>query len=127
MAVKSQQVRDSWAIYNGDCVEVIQSLPSESVHMSVYSPPFATIGGGCLYNYSSSDRDFSNSKSYEEFFERYRFLLIEMERVLLPGRITAVHCTDIPMKGANICGYSDFPGDIIRLHQSMGFEYLPRI
>ncbi len=127
MAVLDQQVTQNYAIYNGDCCEVIQSLPDESVHLSVYSPPFALESGGCLYNYSSSDRDFTNSRTYAEFFEHYEFLAKEMHRILLPGRIIAVHCMDVPKKGANICGYTDFPGDIIRLHERLGFDYLPRI
>lgn len=127
MAVIDQQIEEQYALYNGDCCEVIQTIPSESIHLSVYSPPFATDGGGCLYNYSSSDRDFSNSKTYVEFFEHYSFLVSEIARVTIPGRISAVHCMDIPKQGANICGYNDFPGDIIRLHEKLGFEYLPRI
>jgi len=131
MAVKTQEITDQYAIYNSDCVEVIQKIPSESIHMSLYSPPFAvdspTGGGGCLYNYSSSDRDFSNSRTYGEFFEHYEFLVSQIHRITLPGRITAVHCTDIPLDGANVCGYSDFPGDIVRLHQKLGFDMLPRI
>jgi len=137
MAVKKQVITDQYALYNGDCVEMIQTIPAESIHMSIYSPPFAVDGaagtvsgaggGSCLYNYSSSDRDFSNSRSYAEFFEHYEFLVREIHRIMIPGRISAVHCTDIPCGGANICGYSDFPGDIIRLHQKIGFDYLPRI
>ena len=131
MALKTQVITDEYALYNGDCCEVIKTIPSESIHMSIYSPPFAidsaTGGGGALYNYSSSDRDFSNSRTYREFFEHYEFLVSEIARVTIPGRISAVHCTDIPLDGANLCGYSDFPGDIIRLHQKLGFEYLPRI
>jgi len=127
MAVRNQVVTDRYALYNGDSAEWLQSLPDESIHMSIYSPPFATIGGGCLYNYSSSDRDLSNARSYEEFFEHYDFIVSNIARVTMSGRISAVHCTDIPMKGANIGGYSDFPGDIIRLHQARGFEMLPRI
>jgi DNA modification methylase len=127
MAVIDQLVTDKFALYNGDSAEVLQSLPSESVHLSVYSPPFAVEGGGCLYNYSSSDRDLSNAKSYEEFFEHYGFIVEQIARLTLPGRISAVHCMDVPRRGANICGYTDFPGDIIRLHEKHGFEYLPRI
>lgn len=127
MAVKNQTVTDDYALYNGDCCDVIKTLPTDSVHLSVYSPPFATDQGGCLYNYSSSDRDFSNAASYAEFFEQYEYLVSEIARVTMPGRITAVHCMDIPKQGANICGYTDFPGDIIRLHEKCGFEYLPRI
>lgn len=131
MAVRTQVLNDQYAIYCGDSCEMIQKIKSESIHHCIYSPPFAvdspTGGGGCLYNYSSSDRDFSNARTYSEFFEQYEFLVTQIHRILLPGRITAVHCMDVPTGGANICGYSDFPGDIIRLHQRLGFEYLPRI
>lgn len=127
MAVIEQKITDKYAIYNGDCCEVIRSLPDASVHLSVYSPPFATESGGALYNYSSSVRDFSNARTYSEFFEQYEYLVREIARVTLPGRISAVHCMDVPRDGANICGYSDFPGDIIRLHERCGFEYTPRI
>ena len=127
MAVKHQTITNDYALYNGDSAEVLQSLSDKSIHLSIYSPPFATIGGGCLYNYSSSDRDLSNARSYDEFFEHYEFIVKEIHRLTLPGRISAVHCTDIPMKGASISGYSDFPGDIIRMHQANGFEMLPRI
>lgn len=122
-----QVITERYAIYNGDSAEVLQTLPDESVHLSVYSPPFAVEGGGCLYNYSSSERDLSNARSYEEFFEHYSFIVEQIARVTLPGRISAVHCMDVPRNGANICGYTDFPGDIIRLHQRLGFDYLPRI
>mgnify|MGYP000001650278 CR=1 FL=1 len=127
MAVATQVITDNYAIYNGDSAEVLRSMPSESVHMSIYSPPFATENGGCLYNYSSSVRDLSNARTYAEFFEHYEYIVSEIARVLLPGRIAAVHCMDVPTQGANICGYSDFPGDIIALHRKLGFDYLPRI
>jgi DNA modification methylase len=127
MAITEQVITDQYAIYNGDSAEWIQSVPDESIGFSVYSPPFATEGGGCLYNYSSSVRDLSNSRTYEEFFEHYGFIVENIARVTKPGRITAVHCMDVPKQGANICGYTDFPGDIIRLHEKLGFEYLPRI
>lgn len=131
MGVKDQVITDEYALYNGDCNEVIESLKDESVHMCLYSPPFAVqgsngVGGGAMFNYSSSDRDFSNARTYAEFFDQYSHLVEQIHRVLVPGRITAVHCTDVPMDGANICGYNDFPGDIIRLHQKLGFDYLPR-
>jgi DNA modification methylase len=127
MAVMDQKVTNKWAVYNGDSCEVLPTLPDESVHMSIYSPPFATEVGGCLYHYSSSDKDLSNCRDYAEFFEHYSFIVEQIARVTLPGRISAVHCMDVPKKGANICGYRDFPGDIIRLHERHGFEYLPRI
>lgn len=126
--VEDQLVTEEYAIYLGDSCEVLHSLPSESVGLSVYSPPFALKeGGGALYHYSSSIRDLSNARSYDEFFKQYEFIVKQIHRLTIPGRITAVHCTDIPKKGANICGYNDFPGDIIRLHEANGFEYLPRI
>lgn len=127
MAVANQVVSESYAIYNGDSCEVLPSIPSGSVGLCVYSPPFARVGGGCLYNYSSSIRDLSNCRTYAEFFEQYEYIASETARVLMPGRISAVHCMDVPNDGANIAGYTDFPGDIIRLHEKLGFEYLPRI
>lgn len=127
MAVNNQVITENYAIYNGDSCEVLQSIPSESIHMAIYSPPFATENGGCLYNYSSSVRDLSNARTYDEFFEQYEFIVSEIARILIPGRIAAVHCMDVPTAGANIGGYSDFPGDIIKLHRKYGFDYLPRI
>lgn len=128
MAVEDQRVTDDYSVFLGDSCEVLPLLPDESIHFSIYSPPFALKeGGGCLYHYSSSIRDLSNARTYDEFFDHYAFIVKEVHRLTLPGRITAVHCTDIPKRGANICGYNDFPGDIIRLHESLGFEYLPRI
>jgi DNA modification methylase len=127
MAVITQEVTDNYALYNGDSAEVLATIPDESIGMAIYSPPFATENGGCLYNYSSSVRDLSNARTYDEFFEHYRYIVAHIARALKPGRISAVHCMDVPKQGANICGYSDFPGHIIRLHEDLGFEYLPRI
>lgn len=117
-----QVITDRFAIYNGDCIEGMAQLPDESIHLSVYSPPFAG-----LYHYSSSPQDLSNARSYDEFMAHYEFVVSEIARVTMPGRISAVHCMDVPKAGANICGYTDFPGDVIRLHEKHGFEYLPRI
>lgn len=127
MAVIDQEITERYAIYNGDSAEVLAAMPDESVGLALYSPPFATVNGGCLYNYSSSVRDLSNARTYSEFFEHYEFICEHISRLLKPGRIAAVHCMDVPKQGANICGYSDFPGDIIRLHEKLGFDYLPRI
>jgi len=131
VAVINQVITDNYALYNSDSCEVLPTLPDKSIHLSIYSPPFAVDGprggGGCLYHYSSSERDLSNCRSYDEFFEHYEFIVKEIARLTLPGRITAVHCCDVPMDGANICGYADFPGRIIQLHQKHGFHYLPRI
>jgi DNA modification methylase len=122
MAVIDQIVSDTHALYNGDCCEVMPKLPSESVGHVIYSPPFCG-----LFHYSSSEHDLSNCRTYAEFFEHYEFVVSETFRLLKPGRIAAVHCMDVPKDGANIAGYKDFPGDIIRLHEKIGFEYTPRI
>lgn len=127
-----QTITPEYALYNGDCISVMENLPDERVDLSVYSPPFCG-----LYNYSSSERDLSNCKSYTEFFEHYEFVVRELNRLTKPGRITAVHCMDIPGTGngdtakmgcgANAgAGLIDFPGDIIRLHEKCGFQFACR-
>jgi hypothetical protein len=97
------------------------TFPDESVHLSVYSPPF-----GGLYHYSSSDRDLSNARDYNEFFEHYEFVVRELYRLTLPGRLTGVHCMDIPSGNTGTDYLVDFPGDIIRLHDRVGFRYVAR-
>ena len=122
MAVKDQVLTDDYALYCGDCCDVLTTLPDASVHMSLYSPPFCG-----LYNYSSSERDLSNCRSYDEFFQHYEFVVRELFRTTLPGRISGVHCMDVPKAGANAGGgLADFPGDIIRLHERVGFQYCAR-
>lgn len=117
MAVFDQLTTDRYAVYNGDSCEVLQELPDRSVHLSIYSPPFAD-----LYTYSSSERDLSNSRDYDEFLQHYGFIVAQIARLTRPGRITCVHCTDIAIPGQRK-GYRDFPGDIIRLHAEHGFFY----
>lgn len=127
MAVIDQKLTDKYAIYNGDCIEVMSKLPERSVHLSIYSPPFATAGyGGCLYAYSSDERDLSNCKDYEQFFEMYTYCVRELFRITLPGRMTGVHCIDVPNGNSGCDTLTDFPGDIIRLHKREGFEYTGR-
>lgn len=121
MAVVDQKVSKSFAAYNGDCCEVLPSIPAESIHLSVYSPPF-----GGLYHYSSSERDLSNSSSYEEFFQHYEFVVRELHRVTMPGRMSGVHCMDIPSGNSGCDHLRDFPGDIIRMHERIGFRYTGR-
>ena len=117
--VKDQVITENYAIYNSDCMLVMPTLENESIDLSVYSPPFAG-----LYNYSSSENDFSNCESKEKFLEQYEYLIKEISRVTKPGRITAVHCTDV---FDNTCRLWDFPNEIIRLHTKYGFEYRNRI
>ena len=118
--VIDQEITDSHAIYNGDSCEVLPTLKAESVHLSVYSPPFAD-----LYNYSSSDNDLSNCRDYEQFMSHYEFIVREIYRLLVPGRIAVVHCMDLKRSGMT-SAYRDFPGDIIRLHEKIGFHYQSR-
>jgi DNA modification methylase len=119
--VNNQIITDKYAIYNGDCNEVLQTLPNNSIHLSVYSPPF-----GGLYHYSSDPRDLSNSDNYTEFLEQYEFTIKELYRITLSGRITAVHCSDIPNSNNGKDSIRDFPGDLIRLHEKNGFNYIAR-
>jgi hypothetical protein len=121
VAVIDQVITSAYALYHGDCIEVMAGLPDASVHLTLYSPPFAG-----LYHYSSSDRDISNARNYEEFSEHYGYVLEQIARVTLPGRMSAVHCCDIPSGNRGCDDLVDFPGDIIRLHARLGFGYVAR-
>ena len=119
--VEDQIIKPEYALYLGDCVDVMAKWPDRSVHLSVYSPPF-----GGLYNYSSDVRDLSNAPNYEDFLHHYRYVINELGRLTLPGRMTAVHCMDIPSGNSGLDHKRDFPGDIIRLHESSGWKYVAR-
>jgi DNA modification methylase len=121
MAVDAQILDDNYAIYLGDCIEVMGDLPDGSVDLSIYSPPF-----GGLYNYSSDERDLSNSIDRDEFFEHYGFVVREIHRLTKPGRMSAVHCTDIPSGNSGLDHLYDFPGDIVRLHEKAGWQFVAR-
>lgn len=120
MNVIDQSLTEKYAIYNADTVEVAQHMESESVDFSVFSPPFAS-----LYTYSNSDRDMGNVKSHAEFWEQYRYLIIEQIRVMKPGRNVAIHCMNLPTSKQNdgFIGINDFRGDLIREYQKAGFIY----
>lgn len=119
-SVIDQVITDSYAIYNGDSVELVASLPDNSVDFQIYSPPFAS-----LYTYSNSDRDMGNVKDDQEFFEHFRYLVADLYRTLKPGRIMAVHCMNLPTSKQNdgFIGIKDFRGDLIRSFQAEGFIY----
>lgn len=119
MNVKDQLITEDYAIYNGDCMDVLTELPDNSIGLSIYSPPFAG-----LYQYSSSERDFSNCESKDQFLQQYDYLVEQMARVTKPGRINAVHCTDV---FDNSCNLWDFPGELIKIHARHGFQYRCRI
>lgn len=124
MQVFNQTVTERWAMYHGDCIEVLKGIPDSSIHYSIFSPPFAS-----LYTYSNSERDMGNSKGHEEFCFNMRFLVDELYRVIMPGRLVSFHCMDIPaMKERDgYIGVKDFPGDLIRIFQAGGFIYHSRV
>ena len=123
--VENQVITDDYCLYHGDCIEGIKGLHNDSIGFSIFSPPFAD-----LYAYSDDYRDLSNCKSYEEFFEHFGFLAKELLRVMMPGRVVAVHCMDLPTykRSGEEIGCKDFSGDIVRLFRKVGFVYhCPRI
>lgn len=111
---KNQLIKDNFAIYNSDCMLVLPTLPEASIDLSIYSPPFAG-----LYNYSSSEADFSNCETREQFLEQYEFLVKEISRITKPGRITAVHCADVMDKDGS---QWDLPHYIEEIHKKYGFK-----
>lgn len=124
MEIKNQYISDKCAIYQGDCVELIQNIPDNSVGFSVFSPPFAE-----LYTYSDELADMGNSKDYKEFFAAFDFLVQQLYRVLWPGRNVAVHCMDLPIqKGKEgYIGLRDFSGMILKSFEDAGFIYHSRV
>lgn len=118
--VKQQQITDRYAVYNADCVEVVSAMPSESVHFSIFSPPFAS-----LYTYSASDRDMGNCRDHAEFHEHFAFLVAELLRVTKPGRLVSFHCMNLPTSKTRdgYIGITDFRGILIRAFQDAGWIY----
>ena len=117
--IKNEIVTEDYAMYESDCMYILPTLYENSIDLSVYSPPFAG-----LYNYSSSENDFSNCETREQFLEQYEYLISEIARITKPGRITAVHVTEIiNQNGSNW----DFPHEVIKLHEKHGFNYKNRI
>ena len=115
-----QKVTDRWSLYRGDCIDVVRDLPDGSVGFSVFSPPFAS-----LYTYSDDDRDMGNCRDADEFDGHFRYLTAELHRVIMPGRLVAMHCMDLPlskMRDGHI-GLRDFRGQLIRAMQDAGFVY----
>jgi DNA modification methylase len=120
MNVLNQKVDQRYALYQGDCVEVVKGLPDSSIHYAIFSPPFAS-----LYTYSSSDRDMGNSRDNEEFQQHFNYLIRDLFRVIMPGRLVSVHCMNLPaMKSRDgFIGVKDFRGDIIRQFVDAGFIF----
>ena len=119
-----EQHGDNWSMYHADCVELSRQLPPESIGFSIYSPPFSS-----LFVYSDSVADLGNCGTDEEFFEQYGFLCREMYRLTKLGRLTAVHCSELPKKKCvdGVIGLKDFPGQIVRMHEDAGWTFHSRI
>ena len=113
-------VTDKYALFNGDSCEILTKLPSESVHYSIFSPPF-----GLLYAYSNSDRDLGNCRTTEEFFDQFSFITKELYRVLKPGRLLSFHCMNLPLSKEKdgVVALRDFRGELIRHYMEHGFLY----
>lgn len=120
LKVVDQRVSDQFALYLGDAVEVLPGLPDESIHYTIFSPPFAS-----LYTYSNSARDLGNCRTYEEFFAHYTYIAKELYRLTKPGRLISYHCMNLPTSKERhgYIGIQDFRGDLVRAHQSVGFIF----
>lgn len=118
--VKKQNVGNKYAIYCGDSCEVMRSIPDNSMHFSVYSPPFAS-----LYTYSNSERDLGNCRTHAEFYEQFQFIASELFRVLMPGRNMSFHCMNLPTSKERdgVIGIRDFRGNLIRIFEDVGFIF----
>lgn len=116
--VIDQATSERYALYNGDSAEILKGLPSGSVHYSIFSPPFAS-----LYTYSNSERDLGNCRTTTEFYEQFKFIVDELYRVLMPGRLLSFHCMDLPLSKERdgIIGIRDFRGELIKLFEDSGF------
>ena len=124
MKVINQKISNNYSLYHGDSCEVIKGLKDNSIHYSIFSPPFSS-----LYTYSNSDRDMGNSRDDDQFYEHFKYLVSEIYRVIMPGRLVSVHCMDIPMLKSRdgVIGIKDFPGEIIRMFQEAGFIFHSRV
>jgi len=120
MDVMKQSIENEYAVYHGDSCEVIQGIPDDSIHYTMFSPPFSS-----LYTYSNSDRDMGNSKGDAEFYKHFQFLIGQLFRVTMPGRLLSFHCMNIPLmkERDGVIGLKDFRGDLIKLFQEAGFIY----
>lgn len=118
MNVLNQAHGADWTMYHGDCCEVIDGLPDNSIDYSIFSPPFAS-----LYTYSNSERDVGNNKDYRQFAKHMRFLAVKLNRVMKPGRNVSIHCMDLPLhkERDGVIGLRDFRGHLIRIFQRAGF------
>lgn len=122
--VIDQEITDRWSMYQGDCISVIKGIPDNSVHYSIFSPPFLS-----LYVYSSDYRDMGNSKGDDLFYDHFSYLIPELYRIIKPGRLVSVHCSVVNMSITHdgILGLKDLPGQLVRLFQEFGFIYHSKV
>ena len=120
MNVIDQVITDKYAAYHGDCAEALRGIPSDSIHYSIFSPPFAS-----LYTYSNSERDMGNVRDEKEFFEHFAFAIDELYRVMKPGRLLSMHCMLLPTSKERdgYIGLKDFRGDLVRAFRARGFIF----
>lgn len=118
--VLTQRIEDQWALYNADCIDVCRGLPSASIHYTIFSPPFES-----LYTFSDNPRDMSNCLASEVFWGHFRFLIDELYRITMPGRLVTIHCMQLPTSKLRdgFIGLRDFRGEIIRGFEAPGFIY----
>lgn len=124
MNVLEQVIENKYAIYNGDSCEIVRAIPDNSIHYTIFSPPFAS-----LYTYSNSDRDMGNSKGDDEFYNHFIFLAKELYRVTMPGRLLSFHCMDLPLmkERDGVIGLKDFPAIIRKIFENCGFIYHSKV
>lgn len=121
---KKQYEGNGFALYNGDSCEIMKAIPDNSIHYSIFSPPFAD-----LYTYSNSMRDLGNCRDKTEFYNQFKFIATELHRIIMNGRLVSVHCMDLPTQKQRdgFVGLFDFPGEIIRIFTDAGFVYHSRV
>ena len=124
MKVLDQVTENKYAVYNGDSCEVVKSIPDNSIHYTIFSPPFAS-----LYTYSNSDRDMGNSKGDDEFYNHFIYLAKELYRITMPGRLLSFHCMDLPLmkERDGVIGLKDFPSIIRQIFEDCGFIYHSKV
>lgn len=118
--VIDQVIKDRYALYHGDCIEVMRDMPDDSIHYSIFSPPFAS-----LYTYSNSERDMGNCRTHSEFYDQFKFMVAELYRVMMHGRLLSFHCMNLPTSKERdgVIGITDFRGILISIFQDAGFIY----
>ena len=124
MKVLDQVTENKYAVYNGDSCEVVKAIPDNSIHYTIFSPPFAS-----LYTYSNSDRDMGNSKGDDEFYNHFIYLAKELYRITMPGRLLSFHCMDLPLmkERDGVIGLKDFPSIIRQIFEDCGFIYHSKV